>query len=219
MKYMKLFESFQINEGRYDKISNFISSQIFNKWKDDFTKSETFSVYRTESIYQELIESQDIEVDVVATLYFTPGIEKLRVDGGVDTEMDYLQIDFEIDPNLLPSFWEEISMNLKDVVRHELEHLTHGEGDNLNTYKELPNDELIRSMIKMGLLPEYEYFKLLKEVDANLQGMYFRAKKEKVPFSSIINNYLDSQDITTEEKEEILNIWRERLPALNLPNF
>jgi anion-transporting ArsA/GET3 family ATPase len=35
---------------------------------------------------------------------------------------------FEIDPEkLLPEFWSEISMNLKDVIRHEIEHLTHGD--------------------------------------------------------------------------------------------
>jgi hypothetical protein len=213
MKYIKLFESFKINEGRYDKISNYISSEIFNKWKEDFNKG------RSESVYKELIVSEDIEVDVVATLYFTPGIEKLKVDGGVEEEVGYLQIDFEVDPDLLPTFWEEISMNLKDVVRHELEHLTHSEGYNLNPAKELPNDLFIRDMIRMDLMPHSEYFKLLKEVDANLQGMYFRAKKEKVSFRSVIDNYLDAQNITPIEKEEILNIWRERLSALNLPNF
>ena len=71
----------------------------------------------------------------------------------------------------------------------------------------------------MELLPKAQYFRLAKEVDANLQGMYFRAKKEKRPFGDIINNYLDAQDITTEEKEEILNLWRSRNKALNLPKF
>jgi len=49
--------------------------------------------------------------------------------------------------------------------------------------------------------------------------MYFRAKKEKRSFKDVINIYLDLQDITPEEKEEILNLWRRRLPALNLPKF
>ena len=74
-------------------------------------------------------------------------------------------------------------------------------------------------MIDMELLPKAEYFKLAKEIDANLQGMYFRAKKEKKQFKDIINNYLNAQDITTKEKEEILNIWRSRNKALNLPQF
>ena len=74
-------------------------------------------------------------------------------------------------------------------------------------------------MISMELLPKAEYFKLEKEIDANLQGMYFRAKKEHRPFISVINSYLDAQDITSEEKEQILNIWRIRNKSLSLPKF
>jgi hypothetical protein len=36
------------------------------------------------------------------------------------------------------------------------------------------------------MLPKADYFKLEKEIDANLQGMYFRAKKEKRPFRDVI---------------------------------
>ena len=71
----------------------------------------------------------------------------------------------------------------------------------------------------MELLPKAQYFKLAKEIDANLQGMYFRAKKEKRLFGDIINNYLDAQDITAKEKEEILDLWRNRNKVLNLPQF
>jgi hypothetical protein len=58
-----------------------------------------------------------------------PSLGNLNVDGGADDSEDYIQVRFEIDPEKLPEFWEEISMNLKDVIRHEIEHLTHGEGD------------------------------------------------------------------------------------------
>jgi hypothetical protein len=110
-------------------------------------------------------------------------------------------------------------MNLKDVIRHELEHLTHGEGFTSNPGKMMDDDMFIRQMIDMEMLPKADYFKLEKEIDANLQGMYFRAKKEKRPFGDVINTYLDAQDITPEQKEEILDLWRRRLPALNLPKF
>jgi len=126
---------------------------------------------------------------------------------------------FEIDPEKLPEFWEEISMNLKDVIRHEIEHLTHGEGFTSNPDKTMDDDMFIRQMIDIEMLPKADYFKLEKEIDANLQGMYFRAKKEKRPFGDVINTYLDAQDITPEQKEEILDLWRRRLPALNLPKF
>jgi hypothetical protein len=143
----------------------------------------------------------------------------LKVDGGADDQTNYIEVRFEIDPEKLPEFWEEISMNLKDVIRHEIEHLTHGEGDFTIPSKQMEDDILIRKIIDAKMLPPAQYFKLEKEVDANLQGMYLRAKKEKRPFGDVINMYLDAQDITPEEKEEILDLWRSRLPALNLPKF
>ena len=202
-------------EGRYDKISNTISSNIFKKWKSDFDEGE-----RIQSLFKKVYSTGDIDVEVDAYLTFTPNLpEKLDVDGGADNEEDWMQVRFEVDPNLLPGYWKEISMGLKDVIRHEIEHLTHGEGTNLKPNKIIEDDILIRRIINAKLLPKSQYFKLEKEIDANLQGMYFRAKKEKVPFKNVIDNYLGSQSLTNKEKVEILDIWRTRLKALNLPTF
>jgi hypothetical protein len=209
----ELLEEEPIMEGRYDKITNQISSDIFRKWKGDFSKGVKQSIYGGE--YQ----TDDIEVEIEAYLSPNPKIEGLIADGGADEETNYIQVRFEINPSKLPEFWEEISMNLKDVIRHEIEHLTHGEGDNLKPSKFSPDDILIRQLIDSDLLSKSQYFKLEKEVDANLQGMYFRAKKEKRPFKDVIDTYLDAQDITPKEKEEILDIWRSRLKILNLPKF
>ena len=202
-----------INEGRYDKISNTISSQILNQWKQDFENGSS------ESRLEDSFETEDIMVDVDANISFIPGLNDLTIDGGAESETDYLEIRFEVDPELLPKMWSEISMNLKDVVRHEIEHLTHGEGFNLKSGKFMEDDQLIRNIIDAKMLPKAEYFKLEKEIDANLQGMYFRAKKEKLLFIDVINDYLSAQNVTPQEKEEILDLWRERAKALSLPKF
>jgi hypothetical protein len=202
-----------LNEGRYDKITNTISSKIFNQWREDINNGAKASRL------QQYFPFEDEEISIDANISIVPGSEKLNVDGGADDTEDYIQVRFEIDPTLLPEFWEEISMNLKDVIRHEIEHLTHGEGFTSNPAKWMEDDTLIRQIIDAKLLPPAQYFKLEKEVDANLQGMYLRAKKEKRSFKDVIDTYLDAQDITPEEKEEILDLWRSRLPALNLPKF
>jgi len=200
-----------LKEGRYDTISNKISSDIFKSWKENIEKE----VNRFSKSY--IFEDEDIDIE--ATLKLTPGTDNLNIDGGADSENDFIVVNFSIDPELLPKFWEEISMNLKDVVRHEIEHLTQGEGFQLKPGKFMKDDEFIRNMIDLDLLPKADYFKLEKEIDANLQGMYFRAKKEKRSFRDVIDTYLDAQDITSEEKEEILNLWRKRNKALSLPIF
>jgi hypothetical protein len=202
-----------LKEGRYDKISNTISSAIFKYWKQDIDNGAEAS--RLEQTFP----FGDEEITIDANISVIPGSGELNVDGGADDTEDYIQVRFEIDPKKLPKFWKEISMNLKDVIRHEIEHLTHGDGFTANPAKTMDDDMFIRQMIDMEMLPKADYFKLEKEIDANLQGMYFRAKKEKRPFGDVINTYLDAQDITPEQKEEILNLWRRRLPALNLPKF
>jgi hypothetical protein len=83
----------------------------------------------------------------------------------------------------------------------------------------MADDQLFRDMIDMDLLPKSDYFKLEKEVDAMLQGLYFKAKKSRRPFKDVIDDYLATQPLNTEEKEEILNVWRSRGKALSLPLF
>jgi phosphopantetheine adenylyltransferase len=202
-----------LNEGRYDKITNVISSKIFNQWREDINNGAKASRL------QQYFPFEDEEISIDANISIVPGSGKLNVDGGADDTEDYIQVRFEIDPTFLPEFWEEISMNLKDVIRHEIEHLTHGEGDVAKPSKWMEDDTLIRKIIDAKMLPPAQYFRLEKEVDANLQGMYLRAKKEKREFKDVIDTYLDAQDITPEEKEEILDLWRSRLSALNLPKF
>ena len=200
-----------LNEGRYDTISNKISSDIFTYWKDNLTdRVITFT-----NTYQH--EGEDIDVE--ATLKQTPEIEYLNVDGGADDETDYIVVSFEVNPYELPQALMDISFNLKDVIRHEIEHLTHGEGFMSKSGKYMENDEMIRKMIDMEFLPKSSYFTLEKEVDANLQGMYFRAKKEKRPFRDVIDVYLNAQKITPEEKEKIINLWSKRTRALGLPSI
>jgi hypothetical protein len=80
----------------------------------------------------------------------------------------------------------------------------------------MEDDQYIRDLIKLKLLKNKEYFLLPKEVDANLQGMYLRAKKERRPFADVVNTYLDAQKIKPQEKEEILALWRKRMPALGI---
>lgn len=203
-----------LTEGRYDKISNQISSDIFNYWKNDFDQGISKSIYNNEYI------AQNLEFRVEATLIFKPKSKTLKVDGGLEENEDenIIYVDFEIDPELLPKMWSEISMNLKDVTRHEIEHLTQSDIENYPS-KYMESDQLIRDLINAKLLSTSQYFKLEKEVDAQLQGMYFRSKKEKRPFLDVLITYLDTQNITPEQKEEILDIWRQRAKVLSLPKF
>jgi len=203
-----------LNEGRYDKLTTMISSDIFKKWKQGFEAGKKYAILDT------FYEGGDVKLTVVAKIFFIPGFKKYRVDGSMGEDGETLLVDFKIDPTYLPDFWEDISMDLRDVVRHEIEHSTQTSNPtNSRLWKYMEDDTLARKMINAKLISKSNYFKLKKEVDANLQGLYLKAKKSKQPFSKLVNDYLDLQDITPEQKEEILNIWRNRIPALSLPKI
>ena len=213
-----------LEEGRYDTLSNQISRDIFNFWKEDFDEGEM------DSTYEDNYDFPPRGIQVYAQIIYKPKFGKLEVDGGsdyayIDKEKGkkypgFIKVNFIVDPKMLPGFWEEISMNLKDVVRHEIEHITQS-GDSKTKKEDFDKDfdMTIRALVKANIIPQAEYFKLPKEVDANLQGMYFRAKKERRPFADVINTYLDAQDITPKDKQIILDLWRSRRKALSLPKF
>ena len=216
----------KLNEGRYDTISNKISKIIFEAFKDihDSGKKEG-EIFLTIGPDDEDIFSDQFELELEAKVEITG--DEYSVDGGANVGFDdegeevtpFLSVRFKIPKN--PD-WRKISFDIKDVVRHELEHLTQ-EGENLKPGKYIQDDQFLRDLIDANLLPKAEYFKLEKEIDAMLQGMYFKAKKSKTPFKKVLNDYLDiflnQGSISKEDKEDILNIWRSRRKALSLPSF
>ena len=214
----------KINEGMYDKIANYLSKIAFESIKDGYEVGNKvvdllFTVGPEEEDPD--IVSDQFEFDFHIQATFTD--DTYTVNGGANPGYDkkgdpiqpLLAINFEIPKN--PK-WSKVSMDLKDVVRHELEHLTQ-DGENVRPGKFKADDQIVRDMIDADLLPKADYFKLEKEIDAMMQGLYFKAKKSKRPYREVIDDYLATQPITPEEKEEILNLWRSRRKALSLPLF
>ena len=223
-----------LNEGRYDSFVNEISRIVFEMFKDIHDRGDKkgefeFSVGPDD----EDIYSKDFEFDLAGVVQITD--DEYMVDGGANAGFDdkgeeitpLLSVKFKIPKN--PD-WQKVSFDIKDVVRHELEHLTQ---DGLNVKggvvskdpklarpsKQMDDDQTIRDLIDLDLLPKADYFRLPKEIDAMLQGLYFKAKKSRTPFKDVINTYLDTQPINDEERENILKIWRSRAKALSLPVF
>ena len=210
----------KLNEGSYDSIVNQVSSDVFNYWKQEFIKDPTQEQITFEKDY-ELEDSKGHLLEFSCIGYFK--LEKdgdYIVDGGTDEGTEdkeaYLELKFQIDPTELPKTWSTISMDLKDVVRHEIEHITQS-GYNVINSKEMKDDRVIRQMINSKKLPTSTYFKLEKEIDAMLQGMYLKAKKSHTPFKDVINDYFDKLEINDDDKNNILNVWEKRLKSLSLP--
>ena len=225
-------------EGRYDSLTRSIVKDVMYAWKADYEGQPDELEYEEDyEVYDS--KGSPFVFNLVAKLNVVPTEDGIyRVDGGIDDrpKVPYFEIDFQVDPQDLPEMWSKIYMDLIDVVRHELEHLTQS-GTNVKGVvtiddpraqnnpkltrpgKQIEDDQFIRDLIDMDLLPKADYFRLQKEIDAMLQGMYLKAKKTRKPFADILNDYLDMQPISPEDKKDILNIWRNKAKSLSLPKF
>jgi len=236
MSKIKSYSEF-INEGRsrYDGIASKLVKQNFKKWISDWKSGAKTSTFI------EQIELDGLEFDLTSTLYFDKvegtkikGFEILGSTGAdgrdfyVDDEGDevdqtpFIIIDFAINTEWIPGYWQDIYMNLADCMRHEIEHITQ-DGVSIGNYKPGKPDEddsFMRQLIKSGMMPEYHYQLLPKEVDANLQGLRYEAKKRKESMTDAVNRYLDTKEFTEEEREEILITWRKRAKEIGgIPKF
>jgi len=214
-----------INEGVYDSIVSKLSKDVLNAWKKQFNNDPKRLFALVDTNYElEDAKGRPLEFDLLAKLDFKKTKDRTyKVDGGAnegdDESEGFIALNFSVDPRELPRMWSTIAMDIRDVLRHEIEHLTQG-GWNVRQGKEMADDSFIRDLInKYKTLAPKNYFMLDKEVDAMLQGMYFKAKKARRPFADVIEDYLDMVGLEPEEKEEIKTRWRGRLKALSLPLF
>ena len=216
-----------MTEGAYDSLTTKLTRATIRKWVEDSKKKPIPKKSFVDIDIDEFDgKGREIDFNYVGLTEFTDKVDGYEVNGTSNSGEDKGKIPFvatlfKINPKVLPQAWSKISADVSDVIRHEIEHLTQA-GDNTRSGKYMDDDKMIRDMIdKLKILPKSDYYKLEKEVDAMLQGLYLKAKKTRKPFADVIDQYLDIAPgiDTKEDKEIILNLWRSRRKALSLPVF
>lgn len=238
-----------ITEGRYDSLVTSLSKNLLSIIKDSYTAvsnptgkfaGEKIYFKQTEKvpeilddnqqhhIYFEEIENKDIPVEFYLQLKvqwieglndFNVGADAFNDTKRYSNDMPLIELRFKLDPTDYPTILSEVAMELRDTLRHEIEHVTQS-GWNMIDGKYIPSDQAMRTKIEKNQVRTARYFTLPKEIPAMLQGMYFKAKKSKVPFKQVVNDYLANWEsagtITMQEKENILKTWRNYLPKLGI---
>ena len=232
MRKIYKFEDF-IGEGRsaYDGLASKLTKATMNKWVKGYSGGNA------KINFSEQIEERGLEFDLDATIHIDKKFKGFEVLGSTgadgrddddegDFQTPFINIDFGINPDWIPGEWSTVYFNLADVMRHEMEHITQEGKDHGNYRAGKPDtdDAELRAYIKMGLLPDSQYLMLPKEVDANLQGLRYEAKKRKEPMADAVNRYLDTKEeggqIDGKEREEVLTLWRRRAKKIGgIPKF
>lgn len=235
-------------EGRYDSTVTAVSRRLLQVIKDSYAavsdpagKFSGKKIYfksgesvptiedddQFQHVYFEEVENDTIPLEFYLALKiqwiegyndFRKGGDAFNDTGKTSDQVPLIEIRFEIDPADFPAVLSKVAYELRDTLRHEIEHITQS-GWNLKPGKYIKSDQQLRARIESGDLPPYRYFILPKEIDANIQGLYLQAKKQRRPFRHVVNDYIDlfvPDLVSTQEKEIILDMWRSRLPALSI---
>jgi hypothetical protein len=219
-----------LTEGKYDSLVTKLARFTLNAWKGDLKDGQETGFFELEIgpglefdyphlkfLYQAKAKFGDVfKPTGSATPNPSRGLPKVQLRYYLSTED-------------LPRMWEQIAFDLRNTIRHEIEHLMQS-GPNVKKGKEMKGDYLKRKELMTGEKPwwaiwrdkykDAEYYKLEKEVDANLQGLYLKAKKVRKPLEFVIDNYLNYDlNLPSEDIKGIKALWRERAPKINVPVF
>jgi len=225
LELAKGLEEAIVNEGKYDSLVTKLASWTLNSWKMDFLEG-----YNEGKFEVEVGPGKDFDYPHLDFRY-----EAEATFGGIYRDkgsfarplVPEVVIKYSLDIEELPRMWSRIAMDLRNTIRHEIEHLMQS-GPNVKKGKEKEKDYTEREEIKSGKKPWWkiwrkklknvDYYKLAKEVDANLQGLYLQAKKSRTPLKDVIDNYVKYDlNLSIEDQEEVKRIWKERAPKLNIP--
>ena len=233
MSLIKLFGDF-LFEGKYDSLTGKISSAVMQKIKETNNGEEYFDgvkvIYGPEDevlpfkqlieegkflevdSFDDLISGLDAKICIVIIRDEAPEYQgEFTLDGETDDQSSVIYLYLYLTPGTEPRVYPEIAIDLRNLIRHELEHLTQrGWGEKEG--KRMRRNEAVRKRIEGNPELYYRYYTLKDEIPANLQGLYSEAKTRKLPFKEVVHNYLDKKVeqgvIPTKEKTRIYRLWR-----------
>jgi hypothetical protein len=232
-------------EGAYDKAVGEVNAAVFKLMKDAFAAAGTPDnpkTYNGYEIYKDPIPTQKLDdmfedeegldvgefdtpdgsFDVELKLAIsTDAVEPndVYIDGGAE-EDEFPRIEIHIAFNSInPALYSKLQPKLRDLVRHEIEHLTHGRDSGmLKPSKLIRGDKAQRAKAQSDPKLYFKYFLLPKEIDANIHGLYSKAKTLKQPYQKVVDDYLDSlvDDgiISIVNRDKIYNAWKVRIPKI-----
>ena len=215
-----------LKEGKYDSLVTKLAGYTLNAWKGDFEDGQSKGYFELEVGPGKEFDYPHLMFKYIAKASFVDFFKS----GGVarpKMKMPEVELKYYIPSDELPRMWEQISGNIRNVIRHEIEHLMQS-GPNTKPGKEMEDDSSERDELRTGKKPWWkiwrkklgtpDYYKLEKEIDANLQGLYLKAKKTRQPLDKVIDIYLQYDlNLPIEDRKDIKALWKERAPKLNIP--
>jgi translation initiation factor 2 beta subunit (eIF-2beta)/eIF-5 len=226
-KFIKEVAEEVLKEGKYDSLVTKLAGFTLNAWKGDFEDGESKGYFELEVGPGREFDYPHLFFDYKAKASFVDDFMGAGLARPMK-KMPEVELNYRIPLDELPRMWEQISMDIRNTIRHEIEHLMQS-GPNVKKGKEMEPDRAERDEInKISKKPWWkiwrkalgtpDYYKLEKEIDANLEGLYLQAKKSRKPLEQVIDNYLKfTLNLNPEDRADIKALWKKRAPKLNIP--
>lgn len=230
-------------EGKYDRLVGQISADAMRLIKDSNTPNGEYDGVKIRYTkndevpdFNDLIDDMqflevgdymdtDTNLDVFVKLVIIRDedpeyTQDFILDGNADEDPSILYIELSVNPAAEPQCYIELAPEMRNLIRHEIEHLTQ-RGWNTIPSKEMKRNYAQRIKIQSDPESYYKYYKLKDEVDANLHGIYAEAKTRKKPFQEMVIKFLDDRIakgiVPADRKQEIYTLYKNR--ALKIGGF
>ena len=203
----KLYEKVGIQRGTIESEVQFLSREIFELFKQNIGKQ-----YETGG-FEGWIEGSEYIVEYeIETLRFIPSNKEKTYDFDAYTEDDEIVITITYNPAVFPEEYNNLNAELKETLRHEIEHITQFGFDYKNyvdTYK--------------GNAKFYKYLTLTHEIPAFVNGLHKRAKFKKISLNQAFDEFFNEYSKRFENEAEIehvrqtwINWAQENLPKAKM---
>ena len=193
-----------LQEGRYDQevltqsrfIINMFKAEFGNEFEEDFEG-------QLEDIYY------DLELKFVPSSYDILGPVPFIINAAGDG--DSIEIVIVYVPEAFPEAYNELNAEVKDTLRHELEHVG-----------QFNFDKGVDPSGSQDDLDLFDYLTLDYEIPAFVQGIYKKAKTKKISFSQALQDFLDERldELTPDEEAKVKKIYtnwaKKNLPAAQI---
>lgn len=183
-----------IKEDKFDNIVRHLVKDIISLFK--FQREGEFGLPEDLNP-EELVYSfpkLDTEFSIFLDLRLDENTPTVDVDADYYNQDDMIYIMIKSNPNTKNEILQELTGELNEVLRHELEHIKQNE-EGLRFPKEPKNPEL--------------YYTQKHEIEAQRKGFQRRAKQEKKDFESLVRNWFEKNEhkhnLTKDQIEFVVN--------------
>lgn len=209
-----------LSEGRYDKVTTELSREIVDTIKRGNKRLQTRIVlfkrtYVEVSVY--IHYSDELEPEVYGAMYPKASEIRKHYKG---MKIIY-HVNVPLDPERRMRGLSDLIPEIKNIVRHEIEHVTQSK------FKERERTGFFSNKRKYPEDIEYwEYLTEPYEVEAYVRGLYKKAKTLRQPLNVLLNawwQYLESVEVHPDELRQVKKAWidyaKKHLPQTPLRQY